>query len=145
MILKGVPSATATCVVCISAVITCPALAQQKSPPPKPEIQTPDSPAARTQASSFPSDGGNIKDDHLTLRANAYGFKDVSKPNQPADKCAPQGSKLRVVQESNGVLTVQFSKIQNEARDQSILGTPAITKDAIEACPTNDRVNTFTS
>ena len=134
MTLKGASSSIGTCVVCLCAALPVPALAQQGSQS-----------TQGSQATSFPGDQDRLGGDHLTLRTNAYGFKELSAPGKPSekpsDKCAPQGSKLRVLQELNGMLTVQFSDIPDQPR--GILGTPQVTQEALDAC--KDRVNTHTA
>jgi hypothetical protein len=145
MIVKGVASAIGTCVVCLSAALPCPALAQPTSESTKPESES-TKPASQStqqgaQANNFPGDRDSLEGDHLTLRTNGYGFKDVSVPGKPSDKCAPQGSKLRVIQILKDTLTVQFIDIPDKPR--GILGTPQVTQEALDAC--KNRVNTHTA
>src|SRR5262249_14555467 len=125
MTMKGAPRVVARCVFCVAAVLQGPALAAEGNEPPKP--------------GSLPGDQDRLGGDHLTLRTNAYGFKDPS--SKQADKCAPQGSTLRVIQELDGMLTVQFRDIPDKPR--GVLGTPEVTQAALDAC--KDRVNTYTA
>ena len=125
--MKGAPRAVASCVFCVAAVLQGPAWAQGND---------------STKPGSLPGDRDALGGDHLTLRTNAYGFKEASS-DKPADKCAPQGSTLRVLQELNGMVTVQFRDIPDQPR--GVLGTPQVTQEALDACKADKRVNTYTA
>lgn len=95
--------------------------------------------AAQSPAAAIPSDGNKLTGDHIRLQTNATDFMSLDAAGASASKCAPVGSRIAVSEETTTDVFLRFISITNEA--DSLL-TQA-DKDALKACPVENRVNGF--